>query len=125
MSPRAGIAVLALIVACACGREDPETACTAELRFGLNVIVVNGQTQQRICDAVVTARDGDYQETLELLPGASPSSCQHIGAPERAGSYQLTAARSGFAPAAPVTAVVTEDACHVQPVSLSLTLQPL
>ncbi len=115
-------AVLVVLAAAACG-PMPGRVCTEEFAYGLNVIVED-EEGNRICDAVVTAKDGDYEETLELQEGAGAGDCIYIGAGERAGTYDIEATKDGFATATEAGYTVQEDAdgCHVigAPVTLEL-----
>ncbi len=113
-------AVIAVLSLSACGPGPGGTVCTEEFAFGLNVTVTDAATGERVCDAVVTATEGDFSETLEVLPG---DDCVYVGAGERAGTYRVEAAKAGFASAVQEDVVVGEDECHVvgEQVELALT----
>lgn len=102
------------------GRED--IVCAPYIATGLSVTVVNSQSSVPICDARVTARDGSYTETLG--PGVT---CSYQGAIERAGTYSVSAERSGFAGAltSDVRVVSTGGDCpHVRTAAVTLRLVP-
>jgi hypothetical protein len=102
-----------LLILAAC--EPPPVNCTLEAVAGLNVTVEDA-TGAAVCDAVVTARDGEFEETLESV------NCSYFGAFERAGTYEITARTPGFI--AVESGVVVEDAeCHVVPASVEMTLE--
>jgi hypothetical protein len=82
-------------------------SCKSDSVAGLNVTVVDGATQQRICDASVTATDGDYTETLKDYGGT----CRYTGAWDRAGTYAITATKSGYGTASLQGVVVKVDDC--------------
>ena len=96
------------------------TACTTELRYGVNVTVRNARTGANIDNAEVTIVEGNYREVLRSppLPGV------YTGAAERSGRYTLTITAPGFQPTAPRTLTVTADECHVSPVSVTVDLTP-
>ena len=115
----------ALAVGCAfallgCGHAPDIVACTAQALAGL-VVRVTDATGQPVCDAAVTASEGQYSERLTAL------SCTFAGAFERPGNYVVTATRAGFAStqAGPVRVIMGGGECpHVEPVSVTLTLVP-
>jgi hypothetical protein len=104
----------------ACGLVDGGQACTLELRFGVNV-TVKAPDGTPICDAKVTLIDGEYMETVEVFAGQ----CSYAGAGERAGTYKIEVERAGFQKAVLENVEVTEDECHVNPVSKEITLQEI
>lgn len=120
----ATLIILSLMVF-SCGKDGPpEVACTLEARLGLSVVVLNSQSGARICDATVTATDGSYSETLTNHFG-NTANCTYSGASERAGSYSITAEKTGFAEQTQDNIVVLEGECHITPaeqVTLSLDL---
>ena len=107
-----------------CGGSDgpsPGGACTDLYAFGLSVSVSDGNTFQSICDATVTAVDGEYSETLQTGP-SSGTSCLYLGAGERPGTYTITAVKSGYMNATQSNVKVVSDGCHVSGVAVKLTL---
>lgn len=108
------------LFASSCGGGPGGLACTDLYAYGLNVTVKDDATGAAVCDAVVTAVDGAYTETLQN-PGLG-SDCTYVGAGERAGNYTITATKSGFMNATQ-NAVVTADACHVKGVAVMLRLK--
>jgi len=103
-----------------CGGDPGGPACTALYAYGLNVTVKDDATSMPICDAVVTAVDGAYTETLQNQ--SLGSDCTYVGAGERAGNYTITATKSGFMNATQ-NAVVTADSCHVKGVAVMLRMK--
>lgn len=96
--------------------------CPPYIAAGLSVTVANAESNEPICDALVTARDGSYSETL--MPGFG---CRYSGAIERAGTYSVSAERTGFASAltSDLTVVRTGGDCpHVRTVDVALRLAP-
>lgn len=104
---------LGLLAGCNIGGD---TDCTLLLSFGLNVKVQSSDGTP-ICDAVVTASEGSYQETLNSF-----GDCSYAGAGERAGTYTVRASKSGFQIAEQTGIEVEEDECHVIGESVTLTL---
>ena len=121
----AGFAVLAPLAVCGllsgCGGGGAGGFCTDLYAYGLNVTVSDGSTFQPVCDATVTAVDGEYTETLMPLP-ASSSSCAYVGAGERPGTYTVTASKSGYMNGTQSNVKVVSDGCHVAGVAVTLTL---
>jgi hypothetical protein len=118
-----GALVLAAAVVASGCEERVQSTCTPNLVDGLVIFIVNVETGAPICDAVLTARDGAYSETL--APGGG---CRYSGASERPGSYTLRAEAPGFLPTSTVSAVrvgVTEDGCHVEAARLTIRLTPI
>jgi hypothetical protein len=109
------------------GCEDRiQDVCLPDMRLGLAILVVNGQTDTHICNAVVTARDGAYSETLNQTSDARVSGCLHVGASERPGTYLVQADAPGFLPSTAweVKVPITADGCHVERVSRTIRLMP-
>lgn len=102
----ASLVLLATSTACA-----GPPACTDLLAFGLNVTVTDAANGERICDATVTATDGDFSETLQ--PFGEATDCTYAGAGERAGTYTITVEKDGYATLTEDNVVVEEDECHV------------
>jgi hypothetical protein len=113
--------------AVAWGCEDRvQSPCTPNIVEGLAVLVVSEQTGEHVCDAVVTASEGAYSETLHPRSWAGISSCLFMGASERNGTYRVRAEAAGFAPGtvSNVKVPLTEDGCHVQTVRTTIRLVP-
>jgi hypothetical protein len=99
-----------------------DVLCAPYVAIGLSAAVSNDQTNEPICDAVVTARDGSYSEVLMPTSG-----CRYAGAIERAGTYSVSAERTGFASAlaSELKVVGTGGDCpHVRTVAVTLRLAP-
>jgi hypothetical protein len=120
------LAAGATLVGCSAANPD-EHSCAPYIAYGLGVRVANDQTGAVICDAVVTAREGTYVETL-TAHAYSGSLCDYIGAIERAGTYSLHAEHAGFSPATAsgITVVRSGGDCpHVRSVDVSIRLAPI
>jgi hypothetical protein len=117
---------LLLLAAGAFGCEETAPiACPAFAVAGLTVAVSNAVTAQPICDATVTAREGDYSEPLSAQP--SGSSCTFVGALERPGTYVVSASRAGFVPMQKTSVPVVMgggDCPHVVPTRVKIELTP-
>ena len=109
-----------LLLASTCDDEnDEDIFCTTEFVYGLNVTVIDSQTQQLIVEGVtVTAQSGNYQETLEIFPG---SEYVFYGAGERPGTYLITVTKSGYVTNT-ATVTVAADECHVIPQQVQVVL---
>jgi hypothetical protein len=104
------------------GCESPSgpVVCTAIAVDAIVVTVVDGASNQRICDATVTAVEGPFSEVLRSFPGGTD--CTYSGPTERAGVYDVRVAKAGYAPVTQGNVRVTRDECHVITVRLSVTL---
>jgi hypothetical protein len=98
---------------------DP-VICTAIGVFAMGVTVVDGASNQRICDATVTAVEGSFSQELRRF--ATGTDCTYSGPLERAGLYEVRVAKAGYTPVTTSNVRVTADECHVIPVSLTVTL---
>ncbi len=94
-------------------------ACTAEAKFSLSVTVLDA-SGRRVCDAAVTARDGDFSARLSASDD-TPTACTYLGVPERKGNYSVEA-QSGSKRARLSDVKVSGDACHVRTRDVSLRL---
>jgi len=122
MTTRRALITLATIAltAEACGNPNRPDVCTAQFVYGLTVTIQDKTTGQPICDAQITAVSGSFVETLK--PNAFPTECFYTGAGERAGVYDLTITRDGYAPTTRAAVKVDKDECHVIPVRLTISL---
>ena len=113
--------VITPIYLSACGALDP-VVCTLEARFGVSVQVVDAASGTALAEgSTMTLRDGDYVETTsESFDGRTM-----VGAIERAGTYTIIVAREGYHSWVSTDVEVTEDECHVDPVSLLAELETL
>jgi hypothetical protein len=104
------------------GCESPAdgVVCTAIAVDAIVVTVVDGASNQRICDASVTAVEGSFSEVLRPFPAGTE--CTYSGPTERAGLYEVRVARAGYAPSTTSNVRVNRDECHVIPVRLTVTL---
>ena len=111
-----------LLLATTCESDDDQIICTTQAVAGLNVTVINSQTNAPITeDVTVSAQDGNYQETLEYFPGGE---FVFSGAYERAGTYFITVTKTGFQPFNSQAITVTRDECHVIPEQITVNLVP-
>jgi hypothetical protein len=87
--------------------------------FGLSATVKDANTDQRIDDAILTLREGDYTEVMTLLPNGT-----YVGANERPGTYDLTIEVPGVATDTISKIVITADDGHVRNRPLSIQVLP-
>jgi hypothetical protein len=104
------------------GCESPTggVICTAIAVDAIVVTVMDGASNQRICDASVTAAEGSFSEVLRTFPAGTE--CTYSGPTERAGVYEVRVSRAGYAPTTTSNVRVTRDECHVIPVRITVTL---
>lgn len=104
----------------------PPVGCTPEAHNGLSVRVRTG-TGKAVCEALVTATDGQFKETLERRDAETAtvqerSECVYSGLEERPGDYRVLVAAPGFRPAELDHVVVARDECHVIPQSVTVVV---
>lgn len=116
-----GMALLVALVLPAASCESG-LSCTDIFFYGLTVTIRDDATNQPICDATVSAVDGAYSE--QLVPQSiGTSDCTYAGAGERAGTYTLTAKKSGYQDTVQAGNVVNADACHVRGITVALRMR--
>jgi hypothetical protein len=98
---------------------DPGVICTAIAVSSLNVTVRDAATGQLLCDAAVTAIQGGTTYTLRQT-----GDCRYAGPEERDGTFEVRAARAGYAASAVGNVRVGKDECHVIPVAVMVDLHP-
>ena len=99
-----------------CGHE-----CQAYAAPGL-VVTVRTASSSLICDATVSAIDGNYLEVLQPN-GGDPTQCNYFGAFERKGTYEVRAA-VGNSTTTVAGVHVAANECHVIPARSTITLSP-
>jgi hypothetical protein len=110
-----------LFLSCTFNNTD-EIQCTEEARAGLNITVKNAVTNQVLGNGIiVTAKDGNYTETLGFFDANNPV---FSGAWERAGTYIVTVSGVGYITFVSGAITVAADECHVIPQQLQIVLQP-
>lgn len=110
-----------LFLSCTFNNTD-EIQCTEEARAGLNITVKNAVTNQVLGNGItVTAKDGNYTETLEFFDAKNSV---FSGAWERAGTYIVTVSGVGYITFVSGAITVAADECHVIPQQLQVVLQP-
>jgi hypothetical protein len=120
-------AALALLAAAAflglagCDKPTEPRVCTAIAVDALVVTLVDASSGQRICDAKVTVIDGSFSEDLRSF--GSGQDCTYSGPTERAGVYEIRAARAGYETGTMNGVRVTRDECHVIPVMVTIQLR--
>jgi hypothetical protein len=114
-----------LIAAVACS-SSTSPVCTNEARPAVAVYVKNSSTSADIASgASLVVRDGNYKDSV-AAPNNRPdldNSPLYAGA-ERAGTYQVTVTKTGFAEWTQSDVRVTANKCHVNTVTLTALLQP-
>ena len=105
-----------LLAATMFGSSCSSEPCQMFAAFGLQVEVFDGS--QRVCNAVVTARDGGY---TEVLAGNAGPPCGYQGAIERRGTYQITVDHEGSPKIIEGVKVKAND-CHVVAVKVIASL---
>lgn len=95
-------------------------------RAALEIVVVDSSTGQEICDAVVTVRDGDFEEVFDRDAECEqvPSGVFSAGL-GRPGTYTITATRPGYATPTVPPVVVPSGKCGPVTQSVLIEMQPL
>ena len=112
---------VAILGTAACSSSGPTAvACTGDPVYGLAITVENAATGAPVTDsASVVISDGSYVESYHYLGAAGqPASGTIHAASERAGTYNISIRKSGYAAYDTAGVNVTKDACHVQPVQV-------
>jgi hypothetical protein len=94
-------------------------ACTEEAVAGVAVKVTNSDGGAAITNATLTLTEDAYLEELEGGTGG-----QYAGAIERRGTYTLIVEAPGFTTQIIDDVIVTQNVCHVNPVTLDVELEP-
>lgn len=94
-----------MLVLQGCDSQD----CSSVALLGLSVRVQDPSGAE-VCDATVTATDGDYSEVLSA--GGAAQNCVFFGAVERPGTYIVTAEAGGVTGTVPGVKVKSDE-CHV------------
>ncbi len=119
------IFLLFALSALACNNDDDDDIiCTQidRITVGLNVKVKDAITNNYLgLGTTVTAKDGNYSETLVFLDRTVPV---FAGAVEREGNYILRVSAEGYANYVSERIKVTSDGCNVIPQHVEVLLQP-
>lgn len=94
--------------------------------FGVIVILTEGNTEVRVCNATVTIDDGSAAgpETLGISGGTTPgSACRYFGAEDRGGTFDVVANAPGWATKTFADLVVPVDGCGRPPQAQTITLR--
>ena len=121
LSRLTGIAFAALA---GCERASLPSTCTLPVvLFGLHVTVVDSLTNTSPSSAILIARSGAYVDSV------GPQARNELGwlglsaAMERSGTYDLTVRAPGYREWTRAGVRVTDDGCHVDPVTVTARLR--
>lgn len=123
---RLGFLSALVVVGCSGSKGPMSPICTEEFRPGVAVYIKDALTNAGVASgANLVAREGTFKDSV-AFPGASPdlNNLPLTAAGERAGTYQLTVSRPGYAPWSQSNVRVTSNQCHVNTVTLTALLQP-
>ncbi|MDH5761023.1 MAG: carboxypeptidase-like regulatory domain-containing protein [Gemmatimonadota bacterium] len=104
-----------------CDILDPDLVCTEEMRYGVNVTVVDAGSGSPITEGLGgTLTEGSFSEVMAVWDN------RLMGAGERAGTYTVQVQATGYADWTRQGVVVLAGECHVEPAALTaeLTLTP-
>ncbi len=100
--------------------------CTAIFAYGLNVQVRDSVTGLGAASgASLVVLDGSFKDSV-AFPANRPDldNMSLSSAGERAGTYNISVRKSGYAVWSKSSVVVTSDVCHVKPVLVTALLKP-
>jgi len=115
-----------LIGGTACSAASTSPVCTQEFRPALMVYVKDSLTNTGTASgASLIARDGTFKDSV-AFPDARPdlNDLNLNAAGERAGTYQVSVSKPGYATWIKSNVRVTKNECHVNTVQLTALLQP-
>jgi hypothetical protein len=115
-----------LLASFGCSGSTTSTICTLELRAGLLVDVKDSLTNAGVASgASLVVREGSFKDSV-AFPSSRPDldALPLVAAGERAGTYQITVSKPGYATWTRSNVRVTKGECHVNPVRLTARLQP-
>jgi hypothetical protein len=114
----ASVLVLPVLLA-GCDVTDPG-ACTAEIRYGISVEVYNLADGRPVVEGLAgVLQEGEYSEEMSVRENLVQ------GAPERAGTYDLTITAEGYETLRQNGISVRENECHVETRTLTAELTPI
>ena len=115
-----------VVFGAACGNPIEQRVCTADFRYGLMVYVQDSVTGASVASgATLVARESDFEDTFTYPDGRPDLNTQPLlSAGERAGTYQVTVTKAGYAPWARSNVTITSNVCHVNQTELTARLQP-
>jgi hypothetical protein len=121
---RGAASLVVLVSSTACYEGDPSgpIACTEQFVYGLAVTVRDQSTAlPKAEDATLTLRDGAHVEVVT----DSWDGTTLVGAGERPGTYDVTVEHPGYETWIRAGVEITEDECHVIPVTITADLIPV
>jgi hypothetical protein len=118
--------ILIAAMGCSGSTLDPSPICTQELRPAVMVQVKDSLTNVGTASgASLVVRDAAFTDSV-AVPNARPDLNDWVlaAAGERAGVYQVTVSKPGYAKWVQSNVRVTKNQCHVNTVNLTALLQP-
>lgn len=123
------LSILVLLALTGCDeittKDGDVVLCTEQYVYGLAIKVFDRETgYDNACDVTVLIEDGSYRE--ELTYGTNISCNESYifsGAGERAGTYTVTITKPGYQEWVKTNILVTENVCHVNPVTVDAYLE--
>ncbi len=114
-----------VLAAMSSGCDVPEAIfCVDEPVDTASLIVTDADTTERICDATIEIRNGEYEETVPAadLP---PEQCLYHTSSFREGTYDVTVSRDGYATQTfEDQRVFSSGRCHREGIKLKVALEP-
>ena len=108
------------------GSASSTSPCTHEFRPGVNVFVKDSLTNAGVASgASLVVREGSFKDSVAFPSGRPDLNDYNLAAAgERAGTYQITVSKPGYATWVQSNVRVTKNVCHVNTVTLTALLQP-
>jgi hypothetical protein len=114
-------------IGCSGSSVSASPVCTLELRPAVMVYVKDSLTNTGVASgASLVVREGSFKDSV-AAPNARPDLNDLVlgAAGERAGTYQVTVSKPGYATWMQSNVRVTKNECHVNTVKLTALLQPV
>ncbi len=104
--------------------EDPQVICTPSIEPGLQITILDAETQESIsCGATIMVQDGNFEETVSNEEGPDCQNAKKLtAAEERAGTYHLRVTKEGYQEANVYDVIVKSGTCHVQTKDVTVEL---
>lgn len=117
---RSIVLVATVLMGCKASNNTDPIVCTTEARAGINVVVRDADTQAGIAAlARGSVTDGAYVDSLRTYGSTTTLAAAY----ERPGNYTVDVRATGYQGFTTTGIIVTKDACHVVPQTVTVNLQ--